>query len=76
MKNEATSAAAVRPTAPALPGDGEIQLDFALANPAPRTRNRSTVARRACSRERAAWWFDQMRRVVEDGRTVEVTGVF
>ena len=76
MKNEATSAAAVRQASPALSGDGEVQLDFALANPAPRNRNRPFSPRRPCSRERAEWWFNQMRRVVEDGRTVDVTGVF
>jgi hypothetical protein len=76
MKNETTSAAAVRETSPAMSGDGEIQLHFALADPAPRNRNRPLSRRRACSRERAEWWFDQMRRVVDDGRTVNVTGVF
>ncbi len=76
MKNEATSAAAPRAIVPDSAGDREVQLDFSLAAAAPRTRNRAAAARRACSRERAAWWFDQMRRVVDDGRTVEVTGVF
>lgn len=66
----------MRQTTPALSGDGEIQLDFSLANPTPRNRRRPGSPRRACSRERAEWWFNQMRRVVEDGRTVDVTGVF
>ena len=53
------------------------QLDFTLATPPPTTTSRRTSRRqRPCSNERAAWWFDQMRRVVDEGRDVEVTGVW
>jgi hypothetical protein len=31
---------------------------------------------RACGRDRADWWFDQMRRVVEEGRDFPVNGVW
>lgn len=30
---------------------------------------------RPCGRARAAWWFDEMRRVVDQGRDYPVTGV-
>jgi hypothetical protein len=56
----------------------ESQLDFALATPpleaaSPRRPERLI---RPCSRERAQWWFNQMRQVVDEGRTVDVAGVF
>jgi hypothetical protein len=47
------------------PSDG-AQLDFALPTPLSTSRRRSVV--RPCSRERAAWWFAQMRRAVDDPR--------
>jgi hypothetical protein len=52
------------------------QLDFTLPAPAPASARRSARRQRPCSQERAAWWFAQMRRVVEEGREVEVTGVW
>lgn len=51
------------------------QLDFPLPLPTvPPVRKVTAV--RPCSRERAQWWFDQMRLAVDEGRTVEVAGVF
>ena len=50
------------------------QLDFTLPASAP--IRRTFRRQRPCSKERAAWWFAQMRRVVEEGRDVEVTGVW
>ncbi len=52
------------------------QLDFALptalpsALPSPVHPARRRVVQRPCSRERAAWWFEQMRRAVDQGRDV------
>ena len=31
---------------------------------------------RACSRERANWWFQQMRRAIEEGTRFDAPGVF
>lgn len=76
MKNEATLSGpgAVRRSSRRRPT--EAQLDFTL--PAETAAPRRSVApgARPCSRERARWWFNQMRQVVEEGRTVEVAGVF
>lgn len=47
------------------------QLDFAI--PTPPTQARRRVLVRPCSRERAAWWFAQMRRAVDEGCNVSVT---
>ena len=41
------------------------QLDFAMPTPPAPARRRMVV--RPCSRERAAWWFAQMRRAVDGG---------
>ncbi|HTH46172.1 MAG TPA: hypothetical protein VMB21_01545 [Candidatus Limnocylindria bacterium] len=77
MKNELP----FTPPAPA-PARREIrpaQLDFTLpASPTATTptSRRTSRRQRPCSNERAAWWFDQMRRVVDEGRDVEVTGVW
>ena len=57
-------------TAPAKPATGSTQLDLSLPTAGRRTARRQ----RPCSRERAAWWFAQMRRVVEEGREVRATG--
>lgn len=46
------------------------QLDLAMPAPPPAVRRRQMV--RPCSRERAAWWFDQMRRAVDGGREIPV----
>ena len=51
------------------------QLDFTLPF-LPASGRRTSRRQRPCSSERAAWWFDQMRRVVDEGRDVEVTGVW
>lgn len=73
MKNELTptpteqSAANRRAIRPA-------QLDFTLPTPAVIRRTARRVG--VCSHERAVWWFAQMRRVVDEGREVEVTGVW
>ena len=41
------------------------QLDFAMSVPPAPTPPRRRVVVRPCSRERAAWWFAQMRRAVD-----------
>jgi hypothetical protein len=71
MKNEATlsGSGAVRRSSRRRPV--EAQLDFTLPAEPP-----APPGARPCSRERARWWFNQMRQVVEEGRTVEVAGVF
>ena len=46
------------------------QLDLAMPAPPPAVRRRQVV--RPCSRERAAWWFEQMRRAVDEGREIPV----
>ena len=73
MKNELSPSAALQP---AIHGRElrPAQIDFTL--PAPITNRRGPRRVRPCSRERAAWWFAQMRRVVDEGREVEVTGVW
>lgn len=43
----------------------EDQMDLTLPAVSAPLRRRSGV--RPCSRERAAWWFAQMRRAVEEG---------
>lgn len=60
------------PSAPTQREIGSAQLDF----PLPATSRRAARRQRPCSRERAAWWFAQMRRVVEEGREAQVTGVW
>lgn len=50
------------------------QLDFALPAPPPAPRRERPV--RPCSRARAQWWFDQMRRLIDEGRSVDAPGVF
>jgi hypothetical protein len=47
------------------------QLDLAMPTPPPAVRRRLVV--RPCSRERAAWWFEQMRRAVDEGREIPVS---
>ena len=42
-----------------------LPLDLPAA--ANRRTNRRQRALRPCGRERAAWWFDQMRRIVDTG---------
>ncbi len=48
------------------------QLQFPLPTP----RVPGTRPARPCSRERADWWFRQMRRVVEEGIDYRSPGVF
>jgi DNA-directed RNA polymerase subunit M/transcription elongation factor TFIIS len=58
------------------------QLDLTLPVPestpaAPSTPQRSPRRpTRPCSRERAAWWFQQMRRAIEEGTRFDAPGVF
>jgi hypothetical protein len=73
MKNEPLPSTAPQPVTTGR----EIrpaQLDFTL--PAPLAVRRSSRRVRPCSRERAAWWFAQMRRAVDEGREIEITGVW
>lgn len=64
------------------PSAAKPQLDLTLpvtdpAPAAPSTPQRSTRRpTRPCSRERAAWWFQQMRRAIEDGTRFDAPGVF
>jgi hypothetical protein len=76
MKNEATlsGSGAVRRSSRRRPV--EAQLDFTLPAEPPAPRRSLAPGARPCSRERARWWFNQMRQVVDEGRTVEVAGVF
>lgn len=48
------------------------QLPLAL----PRSRATQRRSAKPCSRERANWWFAQMRRVVEQELDFEAPGVF
>jgi hypothetical protein len=59
-KNETPRSAASRPRRAAC----EDQMDLTLPAVSAPVRRRSGV--RPCSRERAAWWFAQMRRAVEE----------
>lgn len=61
-KIEASRSAASRPRRAAC----EDQMDLTLPAASAPVRRRSGA--RPCSRERAAWWFAQMRRAVEEGR--------
>jgi DNA-directed RNA polymerase subunit M/transcription elongation factor TFIIS len=62
------------------PSATKPQLDLTLPVPdpaAPSTPQRSTRRpTRPCSRERAAWWFQQMRRAIEEGTRFDAPGVF
>lgn len=67
MKNEMPSAetgSAIAPAPHAPRGNHADQLDLTLVSePAVRRAPRRP---RPCSRERARWWFAQMRRVVDE----------
>jgi len=58
------------------------QLDLTLPVPEPAPAAPSAPQRsprrptRPCSRERAAWWFQQMRRAIEEGTRFDAPGVF
>ncbi len=58
------------------------QLDLTLPVPESAAAATSTPQRsprrptRPCSRERAAWWFQQMRRAIEEGTRFDAPGVF
>lgn len=73
MKNELPPLPTEHPTANGR-AIRPAQLDFTL--PTSAVIRRSTRRVRVCTHERAAWWFAQMRRVVDEGREVEVTGVW
>lgn len=72
MKNELPPTTTAPQAVATNPGRHPAQLDFTL----PVTGRRASRRPRPCSRERARWWFAQMRQVVDEGRTVEVAGVF
>lgn len=76
MKTETSAEASIRNGSPRRRSGCESQLDFALPAPAPKPLRRPERPARPCSRERARWWFNQMRQVVDEGRTVDVAGVF
>lgn len=54
------------------------QLDLTLPVPEPTATPQRSPRRptRPCSRERAAWWFQQMRRAIEEGTRFDAPGVF
>lgn len=67
MKNEMPSAetgSAIAPVPHATRGNHADQLDLTLVSE-PSVR-RAPRRPRPCSRERARWWFAQMRRVVDE----------
>ena len=51
-------------------------LPMELPAQAPRRGRRRVRAVRPCGRDRADWWFDQMRRIVDEGRDFPVAGVW
>ncbi len=64
MKNEMPPSEPRSAIAPATRGNHADQLDLTLlSEPAVR---RAPRRQRPCSRERARWWFAQMRRVVDE----------
>lgn len=75
MKNEANPVSLAGHSGSRRRCHDDAQLDLVLAAPTPVFR-RVTRPGRPCSRERARWWFNQMRQAVEEGRTVNVAGVF
>lgn len=64
MKNEMPPAQTWSVIAPATRGNHADQLDLTLLSE-PSVR-RAPRRQRPCSRERARWWFAQMRRVVDE----------
>ena len=52
---------------------GEQQLAFPLPEVPRAIRAKRAV--RPCTRARASWWFDQMRRVVDEGLDYRAPGV-
>ena len=61
------------------PGRRAAQLAFALPSlPAPMPTRRPTRKKfpPGCTRDRAQWWFAQMRRVVAEGQDFDAPGVF
>ncbi len=73
VSNEGVPSAPWRSIRPRRPA----QLDFALpASPARVRRANTPAGARPCSRKRADWWFDQMRRLVAEGREMDAPGVF
>jgi hypothetical protein len=64
MKNEMPPTETGSAIAPATCGNHADQLDLTLVSE-PSVR-RAPRRQRPCSRERARWWFAQMRRVVDE----------
>ncbi|MSU31730.1 MAG: hypothetical protein EXS25_03525 [Pedosphaera sp.] len=62
-----------------MKNETEAELSGLLPLDLPRASVRLNLRRnrqvRPCERERAAWWFEQMRRVVAEGRDFPVAGV-
>lgn len=73
MTNELPVAPVTKPARRSSRRQREAQLDLVLPPP-PATRHDRQV--RTCSRTRARWWFDQMRQLIDEGRSVDVPGVF
>ena len=74
MKSELPPIASAPQPVAGVRGIWPAQLDLTLPTlPTPR---RAARRQRPCSRERAQWWFAQMRRVVDEGREVKVAGVW
>lgn len=53
----------------------EAEQQLALVLPLPATSMRPKRAARPCTRARARWWFDEMRRIVDEGLDFRATGV-
>lgn len=53
----------------------EAEQQLALILPLPTTAIRRKRLVRPCTRARARWWFDEMRRVVDQGLDFRATGV-
>lgn len=76
MKNDTASVPSVRLSSSTHRRGCASQLDFGLSAPVPGVTRRSERPARPCSRERAQWWFRQMHQVIDEGRIVDVAGVF
>ena len=76
MKNELATPSNASAPAPSL--RKPRQLDFALpSRPTPPSARRPRPDNaRTCRRERAQWWFTQMRQIVAEGRDFNAAGVF
>ncbi len=54
-------------TVPMKSGPQDSQPQLALTLPLPPSPGRGRRGHRPCTRARARWWFDEMRRIVEAG---------